>query len=946
MMNRIYILKVIVIEVSTYVKYKYKIYIINIVMPRINKRLEAYYAYAKLANKFKQPLIKFIGSTTEQFIKANEAFNNKVFDKFNNVISEKVVNKFKRISYTVKDNKLVNPKSATIYKPADINTMYKNIGKSKTAILTWNQNGVTKRKAINFNSTKDLSNQLKASREVLYDAFDTEIVLLNARAARHGPLKDGQLNCVITLIENHVKVNKIPCTIDFNKVYEEFKYGVFEEDMSNLSKQFKFPIKYTDEEGTILYNESTSNNYKYLNIVGHANHVTAQVNEKKKTKYINIMNDIDIDTTDDTVFGLEAFMLKTIPLNEIINIIKVDNMIAHIKTINTAYQLKYYNTLDLEELDCITPNQYYYKKSFDFFSNRPHNIKANNPNLDAINKIRYGCITWSKDFTYSPAMHAIIDINCAFNNFGVLPRDISYYYSTKEMKPSQINNLIKNHEGFGLIDTIDFEDFSIGGWQSMPVIRELQTNYTVNVHEFMIASETTTFDIKGFMNLDYYEKRRFHNLIGSFQSNTKKETFYTTDPCKGGILTNYKQDDMTLYETYSETNHIGNKYYPHISGYVHGYTNVKMIRKYLELKKVGVKVLRMWVDGIYTYKSKKIKIDSSWKFDTKNNTPMLMECSNPIRDVNLTKMSTKLNINKDQYIAYIGQAGSGKSHKLKEIYDQNPSESIILVPSHLLRLNYINAGYENCFTYQKFVKRCKSERNWSQYSIILIDEYTSVSMKDFMLILDIASGMQKCYAFGDDAQLQNFKDKPMTLGNFTINKLKKNYRQKCRVFQNNLKEKTRQTGDISYIKNRMTTKDAINSGTLVLCAKNNEIDRVNQIGFDMNNEPNQYGFKCESPITFIDTVKKCYNGETGIISEITKDMITINKNGQDINLTHEQAHKYIKLNYACTYHRIQGQTIANAKIVINTKDLFEKKRMLYVAASRATTLNQLYILIE
>ena len=905
----------------------------------VSSKVVSWNKYKGILKRFNQPIpTNYKKATTNSINKLIKAFKYKVFDENNELIPRNILKKFKDIKYTVKNHRLVRPVTSKDIPVDDIVTVFEEVKTASSAVVNYVEDDTNKSKIIKFNSVNDFRNQFNEFTKMFSDGTMTSITLIYNQSGTHGPLRDGQLNCVITLIENHVTVHKIPCTVDFNAVYNQFKFGVFKKDFPKLTKQFKFPIKYTDNNQTILYNENTSNHYKYLNIFAHSNHAVAQINEVKKIKYINLMNDYDFNITYETCNGLEDYMLNKIPFNEITNRVISHGMIVSVSTIDTEYRLKFCAGLDLEELKCLTPNQYYFNKCFEYFTIKPESIKSSNPNIESIKDIRTKTINWSKDFEFMYS--EVIDLNCAFNNFGVLPTDLSFYYKTSDLTKTQITNLIKM-EGFGLIENVQFDDFTIGGWMSMPMIRFLiKNNFVVKISEFMISSDKTTFDINGFMALGIYEKRRFHNVLGSMQSITKVKSSLSTDPVQGGKQV-YTNSEYTLYESSTIEDSIGIKFYPHIVGYVHDYTNIKMITKYLELRKMGIQVLRMWVDGIYYKKSnKKITINNEWKFETKDKQPLFKESEQSIKNTSLQSFSTQVNINPEQFIAYIGKAGCGKSYKLEQIYQQNSSNTIILTPTNLLKTKYLNKGY-NAVTFEKFIQSNDKSLNFDSYKIILIDEYTMMSPKVFDKILQIASSMKQCYVFGDTAQIINIDKIVIDTSAFKVIELTKNYRQLDKKFQSNL-DSTRETGDISYIKQRITIEDAIKQNKMILSSRNVDITKINNIGFQLNQNKEQFGFKVNSPILFTQNRKEYNNGDSGIITKIDDKFIYVN---DTIKLTHEQAKNNTQLYYSCTFHRFQGQTIENIDIVINTNKLFDKVRMLYVATSRVTKAEQLFILI-
>ena len=83
----------------------------------------------------------------------------------------------------------------------------------------------------------------------------------------------------------------------------------------------------------------------------------------------------------------------------------------------------------------------------------------------------------------------------------------------------------------------------------------------------------------------------------------------------------------------------------------------------------------------------------------------------------------------------------------------------------------------------------------------------------------------------------------------------------------------------------------------------------------------------------------------GKIISVGVDKISIKKeDGVVVLITMTMFKKYHKLAYSVTYHAIQGRTIKDKSVAINTTRLFDKK-MKYVGCSRVVKEDQLFLLI-
>ena len=82
----------------------------------------------------------------------------------------------------------------------------------------------------------------------------------------------------------------------------------------------------------------------------------------------------------------------------------------------------------------------------------------------------------------------------------------------------------------------------------------------------------------------------------------------------------------------------------------------------------------------------------------------------------------------------------------------------------------------------------------------------------------------------------------------------------------------------------------------------------------------------------------------GVINEYTDKYVVIsipNENIFNLKMAKAQYDKHIQLNFSATYHCIQGQTIKDMPLVLNTDKLFDKK-MAYTGVSRVTKQELLY----
>ena len=484
----------------------------------------------------------------------------------------------------------------------------------------------------------------------------------------------------------------------------------------------------------------------------------------------------------------------------------------------------------------------------------------------------------------------------------------------------------------------------------------------------MLSNGTTTFDIDGFMNLNVqkiddlnvgYDKRRWHKCLGKHMMIESVKSKCTTDPVEarssGGIQ---HQLLKGLYVCSNVKPHIGRNFYPHITGYVHGYTNMKMINEYLNLRRQGFTVLRMWVDGIYFQKNvgSVYKTNDDWKYEdtSKKITREFVECVSIREPVELVQMSSiYIEPSISDLIVYQGIPGAGKSFMMEQIYKASPEISLIVVPTNQLKRKYLPVD-PNTSTHQKITASRKLNYDWVR--IILLDEYTMVSQADFNRLKLRFINLQKIYLFGDSYQLRNITGRALDISDGTLIELTENYRVLDPVFQAQLL-KFRIDHKYEFITNRLSIEEAIKSKSLILSATNEQITRINKIGLEMNPNPTIHGYANDCPIIFNKDIKRfdILRNDEGIIEAIDDGQLHIRVNGEIEIFEIEDAKaivdgvRSIELSYSMTYHKCQGKTITS-NVVINTKDMHKfkpdiRKRMIYVGVTRVRAVNQLAILI-
>lgn len=932
-------------------------------MPITIKRTKQINTKASLWAKLKTlttPTIKYQTSTLDQIKNAIKQFERKPLPFLKSITTVKALNnqtidrnssvlaKYKKIGYTIKGDTLVAPKTSETRNYRYVNEFHEQIQKFNTKNIKYIILNFLNGEPAILPYDKTFSKRFKSIlNRISGDELLNYTIVFNSKN-KYGPSFDGQINCIIKACLKHCKYNNFKQP----EVPEEYQYGVFEEDIQNVANLFKFPIIINANGESQKFNVTKKN--KALQLELHSNHAEQITSIDKSAK-------ITIKYIDFTESSLLNYIKSNISLKSITNLIGFNDEISSVSTKDTTYQLRYQNGIDLQDTKCMTANQYYYDKHFEFYSNKPLPISSKNVNIGAIEAIRSLTINISKEFHINSAN--IIDINSAYNNFGILPTDLSYFYDSSDWDQSSIISIIDKQEGFGLIDRLVIGDIVLNSWQPFCLLRHLIKQYNFvkfKCTQMMLSNGSTEFDIKNFMALGEPDKRRWHKCLGKHIKITKTTSRCTTDPVSAKNMGGIEFDHLPgLYICTKQTDYIGKHFYPHITGYVHGYTNIRIIDEYIKLKKQNYEVLRIWVDGIYFRKqSKQYKLSNGWKYENPS-IKIKQEFEASINDYPKVPLIRMTNVyiepSKSKKIAYVAPPGYGKSYKLKQIYAASPSTTLIVVPTNQLKRSY-DKNNLTVMTYQKILANQRINYDWVQ--TILIDEYTMITPTEYQALILKFPYLTHTYIFGDPAQLPNIHEQLIDLTAFKMIELKTNYRSPCPIFQKQLL-KIRTNPSIEFINQKTTIENAIKDGSIILSATHSEIKRINEIGLELNPNDLIDGYKIGAPVVFKKDMIKfdIINNDEGVITDIKDRFLHILVNDKIIEIDIDRASliadknhniRFVEVAYSSTYHQCQGRTITS-NVVLNTKNMLKFKRsirlkMIYVGITRVPDFSQLSIL--
>lgn len=550
-----------------------------------------------------------------------------------------------------------------------------------------------------------------------------------------------------------------------------------------------------------------------------------------------------------------------------------------------------------------------------------------------------------------------LDLKNAYSNFNELPTDLLIKCNTNKM-----------HEQIGfyyITLTCPIRKINISEWHSTEYLNVLNKhNIEYSIEQAMLSSTKTNLNINEF-NMKYNThlpeyKRTFHKILGKFQKYQHYKRHLTTDYeiCRkygGHELINI--NETTIYE-YSSNKLVNNidKYYPHITGYIMENTHSKILDTILTFK---LKPLRIWADNIIIDKSTStyglrngIRLSKipeifhiDYNYSYKENITISYKKDNDLKlDIN----NNYYHIHSEDFV--LGGAGTGKTTLIQNQYIPYINV-LILSPTNMALKNF--KEFKNKMTIASYLEN--DHKHLYRTELIIIDEISMVSQETYNLIKN--KSKCKVISFGDFNQLQPVQGNPINYKNYQYTILTHIYRQEDKIFQQYTLE-TLKTGSVKYIKNKFSIEECIKNNTLILSARNDQIDNINKIGYQLNqSQIINETFKVNSPIIIVKNDMKhskplcgasgngLVNGDYGHILSYDGTNIIINIADDNYSLTIDELNKYVKPAYSITYHKVQGQTF-DKPICLNIKKLNQqqKNNMLYVGVSRVRKLEQLSIL--
>lgn len=825
---------------------------------------------------------------------------------------------------------------------------------------------------INMNTLTKIANTI--NKYLYYTSTKTGLIIgiEGGDEVKFGIAFDGEKNCVITALEKHMKKNNYDVSNVINALYTHFKHGVYgSDDYDYICKKLQLRIKVTyppyGPDDYIKFGNKNNKQRAMFECRYQNYHISStksdNLNAEKKIIYF------------DELQWDKLIKEENVKLSDVCNIIGKMSDPACVETNLKMYKAKYveFNESKLELQNAYTPIGHYTQI---FVKNNPEikPIHFRNFNINAIKSICQHGITISLPSVFpsvlppgtqknnTPEALYNYDIKLAYTTYkkceyySGFPTDLDYCINVEEYDIDRIKDILNKYEGFGMVKmTCLWSNEKVERWVSFPYIRHYMENRKDKLTIYYMMISTNKVSDVNRDGLDV-TKRVWHYILGNISKTKRKSSYCTLDPLlakttKGFIeefrLNDSNSEDVMIYRKSQEIPYISKNYYPHITGYVQNYTEIRLEQFVLDHNISGIK--RVWVDGIYCTTDVSLDTDDELR-KTKNTNfdkKLFEHCDGKI----------KYNVVEPIYFSYKleerlpsgnvivkGGAGTGKSYLLRNLYNQIPN-SIVLVPTNELIKQFPSC---NCVTVDNFMYHVEK---FSKFSTVLIDEYSMVSQEKIDKVLE-NHNITRIIMFGDLKQLGLVIGTPINESQYTILKLMKNFRQHNAKFQKKLQQ-MRKDGKFKF-KKKIDAKEALNKQFLILSSTHNDIDKLNEMGLVLNNNKLIDGLKIGAPIRFYKTCrnkkkegdsKNNYNaGELGKIIKIDDNLTIQKENGEIVILKKSTFDKYHKLAYSVTYHAIQGKTVKNQNIAINTNRLFDKN-MKYVGCSRVINEEQLYLLV-
>lgn len=326
-------------------------------------------------------------------------------------------------------------------------------------------------------------------------------------------------------------------------------------------------------------------------------------------------------------------------------------------------------------------------------------------------------------------------------------------------------------------------------------------------------------------------------------------------------------------------------------------------------------------------------------------------------------------------IIVTGRPGTGKTYLINKLKEQSADFKYSAATWVAAQLTNSETYYRVLKIKPNFEKETKIKIHPNTYGTLLIDEASMLSLNQYLILKKMYPHL-RFILVGDWDQLLPVNGEPIN-GDFNVYELKTNYRSKDPDLLNLLEAIVNNNNQYvkDVIKTRTIEEHKIPEGAIHIYWHNRSSDYIKETGRIENGSRNLNFFKTGSKliaakVIFVDiendrseieleNTAPVYapNGSWWMNNEIVEiigskggDIYVKRPNvndGKDKRTISLEDRKFFFNGEYLTAHKVQGQTI-RGNIVIHlesfnkNKDLNETSRLLYVAISRATSLNSVY----
>lgn len=674
----------------------------------------------------------------------------------------------------------------------------------------------------------------------LYDSTNliVEIYYQSHILPEFGVLYHGELNCVIRLYENHLKMNeykKPPAHI--TKLYKMFKDGFFSQDFDYLARKLGANIYVRSPVSTIKYGEFS--NKKNLNLYINNNHCSLDTHDKthpiiKKTEFVDDVDDyIYSEKLNITRYnkGISLTTDTKIYRNKILKHTNTDDTITEYKTEDYKFNFESQTGLFLNLFIISNPSII--------------SIKKTNKNLEAIRSISQHGLFYARDISKdskdsknheSDISRFTYDIKKAYYNYSTwdiyegIPADLDSAISASAYLA---NPNILDYAGFGMVEYVDIlqpNNIKITRWVSNPFIKMLiRQDRLFNYKYGLISRNKVNLNLDIFnsnVNLDILnpnvnseppklqlldppkKNNVWYKVIGKMNQRTTKQMITSTDPLLAFTGLDVSNDTITskehsvnLYFGTIKKNEPCKQYYPHIAAYIQFYTEILINELATTAQQQGADILSIWVDEITFNKKIELTTKQAEYFHTDKISKVLnFECAlnyrHPQPPVKYSKHFNPIIQNKGNKIILQGGAGTGKSYICKQLHEQMENLQII-TPTHQSGSIYkSNEPQENprdssnqsnqsnqsdiSRTYTTVASKLKHitpEKGAKDAQNIICDEFSMINNTEQHKLESLTPENNLIMFIGDPKQLLPVEGEPIQTSEYNIIELFKNYRQ-------------------------------------------------------------------------------------------------------------------------------------------------------------------------